>query len=129
MSEELEEEIQEEAGVQELEAEVARLKELLQSREELSQLRGEVASSVERYRALMLATSPELPEELVAEATVEEIDASVEKARQLVERVRRQIESQREKERFPAGAPPRMPADLSSLSPQGKIAYALTKGK
>jgi hypothetical protein len=75
----------------------------------------------------MLASAPEIPEELIQGDTVEEIDTSVIRAREVVERVRRQLEANRAKDRVPTGAPARTGVDLSALSPREKIAHALSK--
>lgn len=130
MNEEVETVEQSQGEAQELEEIVNQLKEQLASREqELVSLKEQLALSVAKYRTLVLAGVPEIPEELVQGSTVEEINASLTKAQEMVERVTRQIEAQRAKERVPAGAPARMPPDLSALSPRDKIAYALTKSK
>jgi hypothetical protein len=124
MAEEIEA-VEESAGKgQTAELEVVQLKEELASREsELSSLREQLRASVERYRAQVLASAPEVPEELIQGETVAEIDASVEKARQMVERVKQQLEAHITT--VPAGAPPRRSSELSELSPREKIAYAL----
>ena len=114
----------------ELEELITELKEQLASREnEIAQLQEQLAISIERYRVQVLTAVPEIPGELVTGATVEEIDTSLAKARQMVDKVKRNIEAQRAQERIPAGAPVRMAPDLSGLSPRDKIAYALTKSK
>jgi hypothetical protein len=48
-------------------------------------------------------------------------------ARSIVSRVRQQFEVEAEANKVPTGAPPRMPQDISALSPAEKIAYALRK--
>lgn len=102
--------------------------EVLQSDEgELSALKEQLATAVAKYRALALASSPDIPEELVQGDTVEEVEASLLQARQIVERVKHQLEVQRTKERVPAGTPLRTGVNLSALPPREKIAYALGK--
>ncbi len=109
---------------------VRQLEETLAGKEqELASLREQMALTVNKYRELALAVAPEVPAELVRGATVEEIEASLAGAREVVDRVKQQLESQRAQERVPTGAPPRVPVDLSGLSPREKIAYALTRGK
>ena len=85
-------------------------------------------SAAGRYRELALASNPELPVEMVAGETVEEVEASLEAARQTVARVRQHLESQAEAGRVPTGAPPRSPPDLSGLSAQEKIRIGLERG-
>ena len=88
--------------------------------------RDKLTDAAHRYRELLLATSPEVPAELVKGETLEEIEVSFQSAREVVDRVRRQLESQVNNERVPAGAPPRTSPDLSGLSPAEKITYALS---
>ena len=105
----------------------AQLEEILAFKNsELATLKEALANAVAKYRAVVLVTSPGVPEELLAGDTVEEIDASLEQAQRIVSKVRQQLESDVALRSIPAGAPPRMPADLSSLSPAAKIVYALT---
>jgi len=87
-------------------------------------LESRVRGAAERYRALVLQQSPEL-EELVAGETVEEIDASLERARETVSKVRGQLESEAQAGRVPVGAPPRRAPDLSGLTPGEKIEQGL----
>ena len=94
---------------------------------ELAGLRGQLAAAGVRYRDALLAAAPDVPPDLVTGATADELDASMQKARQLVERIRSQAQTQTPAARVPAGAPVRSTADLSSLSPQEKIAHALAQ--
>jgi len=61
---------------------------------EADALRTQLAGAARRYRELLLAGSPEVPAELVAGTTVEEVDASFAAARGVVQEVRRRIEEQ-----------------------------------
>jgi len=70
-------------------------------------------------------SNTDLPEELIAGDSVEEIDRSLASARALIDRVRERLETEIAGARIPAGAPLRAPADLSALSPQEKIQYAM----
>jgi hypothetical protein len=78
-----------------------------------------------RYRELLLAREPDLPEDMVEGATVEEIDAAAERARQTVSQVRRRFEAQAQATRVPAGAPARGTTDTSGLSASEKIRLGL----
>jgi hypothetical protein len=86
-----------------------------------------VRASAERYRALALERSPELPEELVAGETVEAIDEAIAQARETIAKVRGHIESQAQAGRVPAGAPVRSAPDLSGLSAEEKIRQGLER--
>ena len=105
---------------------LAELQEALSTREqELVSLKEQLTLAVERYRAAVLAASPEIPEELVSGGTIEEVDRQIEAAKRLVARIKQQLQANIEELRVPVGAPPRTPPDLSALSPAEKIAYAL----
>jgi len=84
-----------------------------------------LAESADRYRAALLAASPEVPPELVSGATIAEVDRSLAAARETVAAVRRRLGQQAAAERVPAGAPARGAPDLAALSPREKIALAL----
>ena len=88
-------------------------------------LEAQVKGAAQRYREIALERSPELPEELVAGATVEEIDESIERARETVSKVRVHLESRAQAERVPVGAPPRSEPDLSAMSAEDKIKLGL----
>lgn len=99
---------------------------------ETETLRGAAAAAEERagaaaarYRELLLAREPDLPEDLVSGATVEEIDAAADRARQTVSLVRQRFEAQAQATRVPAGAPARTARDTSGLSAAEKIRLGL----
>jgi len=115
--------------------EVARLRAALEERdarvaeleEEAQRLSGELTAALQKYRSSLLASAPEVPEELVQGETVHEVEEAFARARAMVDRIRSQVEAQAAKERIPPGAPARSGPDLSSLSAREKIAYALTR--
>jgi len=102
--------------------------ELANRDKEIAGLRVKLGGAATKYRQLILSGSPEVPEELVKGETVEEVEASFANARQVVERVKQGLEGKQQRERVPTGAPPRSPLDVSAMSPQEKIVYALRKG-
>jgi len=111
-----------------LQAKIVQLEQAITSRDsELSKLKASLSGAVAKYRAALLASVPDIPEDLVKGITIEDIDGSLELARGIVSKVRQQLESEAEAKRVPAGAPPRTPQDLSALTPAEKIAYALSK--
>lgn len=125
-----------ETSLKQLEAEIenanAKLKahvtELTGRDKELSDLRGKLGGVAIKYRQLILSGSPEVPDELVKGETIEEIEASFANAQKVVERVKQGLNGKQQRERVPAGAPTRSPVDLSAMSPQEKIVYALRRG-
>ena len=96
--------------------------------EKLSGVQKSLAQAVSRYRSNLLAEMPEAPESMVHGQTVDEVDESFAKAKELVERVRRGVEERMAQGRLPAGSPARSGADFSSLSPLEKIRSALSRG-
>lgn len=114
-----------EERIGELEGALAQLQQQMEG--EVAALKEQIAGAAAKYRALILATAPEVPEELVRGETPEEVEASFTAAREMVEKVRRQLEAKAQAQRVPAGAPARTPPDLGTLSPQKKIAYALSR--
>jgi predicted nuclease with TOPRIM domain len=91
----------------------------------LTELADSRSQELASYRALVISSNPDLPEELIAGESVEEIDKSLASARALIDRVRQRLETEIAGSRIPAGAPLRTPLDLSALSPQEKIQYAM----
>ena len=95
--------------------------------EEASALRTELAEVLRRYRGLLLARDPDVPDELVHGETVAELEASYERATGLVERLRRRAAEQSARDRVPAGAPARRAPDSAGLTPQQKILLGLQR--
>ncbi len=85
--------------------------------------------AVNSYRTLTVTSYPEIPEELINGRSIEEIDASMEKARNLVTRVKQWLEADATQGWIPPGAPPRTRLDLSDLSPREKIQYGIGGNK
>ena len=100
-------------------------RELAAAAERTEALEAQVKSAAERYRTVALERSPELPEELVAGDTVEEIDLAIERARETVSRVRGHLESRAQAGRVPVGAPVRSEPDRSAMSAEEKIKFGL----
>ncbi len=95
----------------------------------LGRLQRQVASAVAKYREALLASAPDIPQDMVTGQSIEEVDASVAKARQIVAHVRSQLETQTASTRVPSGAPLRSAPDLSVLSASAKIAYGLGRNE
>ena len=112
----------------EMQARLTQLEQSIASRDdELTAIKQLLSGAVAKYRDAVLASAPGIPQELVKGESLDEIDASLETARGIVSKVRQQLEVEAEANKVPTGAPPRMPQDLSALSPAEKIAYALRK--
>jgi len=106
--------------------ELAQIRNDAQSREQ--ELAEQVRGAAQRYRALALEHAPELPEELVIGETVDEVDQSLERARETVSRVRGHLEAQTQAGRVPVGAPPRSGPDPATLTAEEKIRLGLQQG-
>jgi uncharacterized coiled-coil protein SlyX len=122
-----------EAGLAEKSSRISELEQALAGRDDqintlkqsLAGLEESRAKAIASYRELVVRSNTDLPEELIVGDSVEEIDRSLASARALIDRVRERLETEIAGARIPAGAPLRAPADLSALSPQEKIQYAM----
>ena len=106
---------------------LARQQELDKRNADLKGLSEQVSAGAAKYRGLLLAGNPEVPQELVAGKTIAEVEASFQSAKEMVGRIKRQLEAKMASERVPTGAPARGAPDLSQLSPREKIAHALSQ--
>lgn len=115
------------ARIAQLEAALGDAESAVQIRvEEIEAVSARLAQAVELYRASLLAAEPDVPEDMVQGATVEAVQESLERARQMVAQVRGRLEAQASVERTPLGAPARAAPDVSALSPQEKILMGLS---
>ena len=80
-----------------------------------------------RYRELAVRVETALPPDLIAGETIDAIDASIARAREIAANVRSHIESQAQASRVPAGAPHRAAPDLSAMTPEQKIRFGLAQ--
>jgi multidrug resistance efflux pump len=94
-------------------------------REAAAALGKALAGAVAAYREVVVRANPGVLEEMVTGDSVEKVNASLESARALTEKVKREIETEAARTRIPAGAPPRVPPDISALSAREKIQDAL----
>ncbi len=93
--------------------------------EKLGSLNQSLTQAVSSYRALVVKSNPEVPEELVSGDTIGAIDGALESSRVLINRVREGLKTEMAAIRVPAGAPQRTSIDLSALSPREKIQYGM----
>ena len=94
--------------------------------EEMDGVNARLAQAVELYRVSLLASEPDVPEDMVQGSTVEVVQESLARVRQMVEQVRGRLEARASLERTPLGVPARSATDLSALSPQEKILVGLS---
>jgi len=90
-------------------------------------LEAQLAEAAALYRDLALAAHPEVPAEMVAGVTPQEVAAALVTATATVAQVRQRLAAQAATERVPAGAPARRGVDPASLTARDKIAYGLSQ--
>ena len=103
----------------------ARIAELEATAAELGQVKEARDQAVAKYLDAVRVANPAIPRDIIAGETIEEIDASVEKARAIADAVRANLEAQAKEARVPAGAPTRGTISLEGLSPREKIAAGI----
>ena len=83
-----------------------------------------------KYREALVAGHPDIPQELIAGNTVEELFTSVEKGKAVVESVKKALDEQAAAGKVPAGAPTRGGISTEGMSAKEKIvAGILPKGQ
>lgn len=103
---------------------------LAETKRALDEQREATRAAVARYREALLAAEPDLPPDLVAGDTLEDLDASVRAARQAVAQIRERLASEVRAEAsrgFPVGTPARGPHSTRGLSSAEKIAAGLSE--
>jgi len=98
---------------------------MAESNQKLTTIGNSLAEAVVSYKTMVVQANPEVLDELITGDTIESINESLNKAKVLTNRVRQGLETEILSAKFPAGAPQRMPPDLSALSPREKIQYAI----
>jgi hypothetical protein len=102
---------------------------LNQSLEETQKRLGEteksLAAAVGGYRELIVQANPGVLAEMIGGDSVEKINASLQSARSIMDKARREVEAEAARLKVPAGAPPRVPPDLSALTAREKIQLGL----
>ncbi len=107
-------------------SEITLLKQTIaESEQKLVEINDTLAQAIASYKTLVVEANPEMPAELITGDTIEAINESLENARALIDRVKQGIEAEASRTKVPAGAPQRVPLDLSVLSPREKIQYAI----
>jgi chromosome segregation ATPase len=110
----------------ERDGEIGRLKHTGEELEERCRtLEESLTKAVTGYKTLVIKSNPDIIEDLIDGDTIESINESLEKAKELVSRVRQGVETEISKVKVPVGAPERSSPDLSALSPAEKIRYAI----
>ena len=92
---------------------------------ELTQVREAHSKAVAKYLDVVRTANSTIPQDIIAGQTIEEIDASVEKAQAIANAVKANLEAQAKEAKVPAGAPTRGEISLEGLSPREKIAAGI----
>ena len=95
------------------------------SNNKLSKVNESLNLAISSYKALVVQSNLDVPDELIAGDSIEAVNNSLTSARELISKVRSGIEAEISSAKVPAGAPQRAPIDLSALSPREKIQYAI----
>jgi len=93
--------------------------------DELAQVKEANARAVAKYLDVVRLANPTIPQDIIAGGTIEEIDASVQKATAIAESVKASLEAQAKEAKVPAGAPTRGEISIEGLSPREKIATGI----
>jgi chromosome segregation ATPase len=96
-------------------------------RQELESAEARLLAGAAKYRAAVLDAEPWLAPELVTGGTIDEVEASAQRARDVAAFVRGRMEEQANTARVPAGAPSRGGPDVSAMTPEQKIRYGLAQ--
>jgi len=78
-----------------------------------------------KYREALIEAHPEIPGELIAGSTVEELFNSVEKGKAVVKSVKKTMEAEAAGTKVPAGAPERSAISTEGMSAREKIAAGI----
>ena len=97
--------------------------------ERLTTLGNTLTETVTSYKAVLVQANPDVIEELITGDTIETINESLGRAKDLVSRVRQGLENEISLARVPAGAPERTAPDFSGLSPREKIQQAIATSR
>jgi hypothetical protein len=92
---------------------------------ELAQIKEAHAKAVAKYLDVVRTANPTIPKDIIVGQTIEEIDASLEKAEAIADAIRANLEAQAKEAKVPAGAPTRGTISLEGLSPREKIAAGI----
>jgi hypothetical protein len=95
----------------------------------LLKLEGNLDKAVSGYRLMLIKNNPDLLPELITGDSIERLDSSLLKARDLTVKIKEKLEIKAAAERIPEGSPVRTPPDTGSMSPEEKIRYGLEVGR
>jgi chromosome segregation ATPase len=92
---------------------------------ELAQVKEANIQAVSKYLDVVRSANPNIPQDIIAGDTIEDIDASLAKAITIAESVKSSLEAQAKETKVPAGAPTRTEISVEGLTPREKIAAGI----
>ena len=92
---------------------------------ELVQVKESHSNALAKYLDAVRLANTTIPQDIIAGATIEDIDASVAKALSIASAVKANLEAQAKEAKVPAGAPTRGEISPEGLSPREKIAAGI----
>jgi len=115
-----------EKALREKETEIAAVKQTLdEAKQAIVETAVDLSQAVSAYKELVGQANPGLVAEMLKGDTIAEINTSLKSARELVDKIKREVGADNARVRVPAGAPPRVQADLSVLTAREKIKFAV----
>ena len=97
----------------------------------IASLQAQHDGAVTAYRELVLKSNLLVPADMVQGTSIDDINASLEKASNLVSQIQQGVQAQSQTNsqanQVPAGAPGRTPPDLSAMTTREKITYGLSQ--
>jgi hypothetical protein len=93
-----------------------------------AELAEKLAQAVSAYREMVVQANHAVLADMITGDSIEMINDSLAGARAVMDKARREIEAEAARMRVPAGAPQRMPPDMSALSAWEKIQFGLGGG-
>jgi hypothetical protein len=91
----------------------------------LEKLEGDLEKAISGYKLTLINNNPDILPELIGGESIETLDASLLRARELTGRIKENLEKKAASQRTPAGAPSRIPPDTENMSSEEKIKYGL----
>jgi len=117
---------QKDASIAEMQAQLDGLRvSISEANTELTSVKAAHSQAVNKYLDVVKAANPTIPSDVIGGITIQEIDASLEKATSIAGAVKANLEAEAKEAKVPAGAPPRGEISLEGLSPREKIAAGI----
>ena len=100
---------------------------LTEANTELAQVKEAHTSAIAKYLDAVKLANPSIPGDVIAGASIEDIDASLAKATTIAGAVKANLEAQAKETRVPAGAPTRGEISVEGLSAREKITAGINQ--